>query len=393
MAFNPYGLSAPYPYMGRNILEKTRLRSLLHSIVAVALVLFNIVFVQQPAQAFPPGEPSSNSPPVTTPKFKEQLVRLVAPFIGSCSGGSIVGVTDGREHVFFRTGRINRTNKNECDENTIFEIASLSKVLAGLVLADMVVHHEVGLKDPVQQFLPKGVHVPNYQGCPITLVDLATHSSGLPTAPTGRVLSENYPTRRMILFLNGYKLQRKPGTQYQYSNLGVTLMGLALTTRAGKDDYGSLLRERVAVPLGMGDTTIRLNSQQLERKALGYTSGGSVQKANGLFSCGASGAVRSTANDLLRLIDAYMAPDTVPQLASALKLSKVIEAPAEGNSDMALGWYVSRRSGNYSKNGVLPGYKTFMGFSPRKHLGVVVLGASDNFPATLLGEKLLRALP
>jgi hypothetical protein len=68
--------------------------------------------------------------------------------------------------------------------DTLFEIGSITKVFTALLLSDMVQRDELALTDPVAKFLPAGVNVPQRNGRRMTLVDLATHSSGLPSMPS-----------------------------------------------------------------------------------------------------------------------------------------------------------------------------------------------------------------
>ena len=70
------------------------------------------------------------------------------------------------------------------DSQTIFEIGSVTKTFTATLLAEMVRRGEVAFDDPIEKFLPKGVSAPVYNERRITLVDLATQSSGLPTLPT-----------------------------------------------------------------------------------------------------------------------------------------------------------------------------------------------------------------
>jgi CubicO group peptidase (beta-lactamase class C family) len=65
----------------------------------------------------------------------------------------------------------------------VFEIASVTKVFTGILLAQAVLSGEVKLDDPISMYLPEGVTAPEYEGKSITLLDLATHTSGLPRMP------------------------------------------------------------------------------------------------------------------------------------------------------------------------------------------------------------------
>src|SRR5438045_6073608 len=99
------------------------------------------------------------------------------------SSGIAVGILDpdGRTRVFaYGTSGTSRP----LDANSVFEIGSITKTFTATTLADMVVKGEVKLEDPVAKYLPGASHVPSRNGREITLVDLATQSSGLPRMPT-----------------------------------------------------------------------------------------------------------------------------------------------------------------------------------------------------------------
>src|SRR4029450_13414457 len=81
-------------------------------------------------------------------------------------------------------GTLSVQDRRKVDGTTVFEIASLTKVLTALVLADMAARKQVTLDAPVSTGLPAGGSVPEYGGKQITFLDLATHSSGLPLRPT-----------------------------------------------------------------------------------------------------------------------------------------------------------------------------------------------------------------
>jgi CubicO group peptidase (beta-lactamase class C family) len=126
-------------------------------------------------------------------------------------------------------------------QDTVFEIGSMTKVFTSLVLMDMVQHGEVAVEDPVSKYLPPSVHVPERAGRRITLKDLSTQTSGLPRMP-GNFHPKNesnpyadYTAEHLYDFISGYTLTRDIGTTYEYSNLGVGLLGIALARRAGTD--------------------------------------------------------------------------------------------------------------------------------------------------------------
>ena len=83
----------------------------------------------------------------------------------------------------FTYGSSGAADNRQLDGDTVFEIASITKVLTALILAAMVQRGEVAMSDPVAKYLPPSVKVPAYEGELITLLDLATYTSGLPIRP------------------------------------------------------------------------------------------------------------------------------------------------------------------------------------------------------------------
>ena len=132
------------------------------------------------------------------------------------------------------------------DADSLFEIGSITKVFTATLLADMVDRGEVALDDPVSKDLPETVRVPERNGRKITFVDLATQSSGLPRMPDNMHPRDpanpyaDYTLEQLYDFLGRFTLTRDIGSQYEYSNLGVALLGGALARRAGAS-YEALL--------------------------------------------------------------------------------------------------------------------------------------------------------
>src|SRR5690242_7700258 len=100
------------------------------------------------------------------------------------SVGIVVGVIGPQGSRTVGYGKLSATDPRTPDGDTVYEIGSVTKVFTSLLLADMVQKGEVKLDDPVSKFLPATVKVPERNSKKITLVDLATQSSGLPRMPT-----------------------------------------------------------------------------------------------------------------------------------------------------------------------------------------------------------------
>ncbi len=280
--------------------------------------------------------------------------------------GIVVGVIEpaGRRVVAY--GNLANGDPRTLDGDTIFEIGSISKVFTSLVLADMVSRKELTLDDPAAKYLPEYVRMPERSGKPITLLDLATHSSGLPHVPSN--LSAGYSVDNLYEFLCGYELPRDPGSEFEYSNLGAGLLGHLLACRAGTD-YESLIGTRITRPLGMLNTGLTLSSSMKQRMATGHNAF-LAPAANWNFpALTGAGALRSSANDMLTLLEAFLGYQETP-LTPAMKTMLDVRRPA-GPAKIGLAWFLLGESAWHE--GGTEGFRSFAGYDPKAGTGIVVL--------------------
>ena len=298
--------------------------------------------------------------------------------------GIVVGVLDpdGRRRIiaYGSSG-----TARPLDGNTVFEIGSITKTFTSAALAAMVARGEVRLDDPVRALLPPTAKVPSRSGREITLLELATQSSGLPRMPSNLRPADpknpyaDYTAEQLYEFLSGHQLSRDVGAQYEYSNLGVGLLGHALALKAGTS-LEDLYRRRLLDPLGMKDTRIALTPSMKERLAPGHDEAGRVVPNWDIAALGGAGALRSTANDMLTYLAANLAADVDSArapLGPALRMSHVRRrdagSPAMG---IGLGWHLRTTPDSAVivwHNGGTGGYRTWAGYDPAKRAGVVVL--------------------
>jgi D-alanyl-D-alanine-carboxypeptidase/D-alanyl-D-alanine-endopeptidase len=294
--------------------------------------------------------------------------------------GIVVGLVDATGERFLASGAAAPGGAVPPGADTVFEIGSITKVFTSLVLADMVARGEVGLDDPVAKFLPAAVKLPERDGKKITLRDLSNQVSGLPRMPDNLKPADgadpyfDYGPDRLYEFLAHCELGRAVGEKYEYSNLGVGLLGHALALKAGMG-YEELVRKRVLEPLGMADTAIVLPERLKARLAPGSGPNLSPVKNWNFDVLAPAGALRSTARDMLRFLTAAMGLRDTP-LRAAFDLMSKDERPT-GTPDLTigLGWHVWRKYGTEIiwHNGGTGGYRSFAGFDPAKKAGVVVL--------------------
>jgi len=293
--------------------------------------------------------------------------------------GIVVGIIDpsGRRVVAY--GSTARGGK-PVDADTVFEIGSVTKVFTSLLLADMVQRGEVALTDPVSKYLPANVRMPEHGGKKITLIDLATHTSGLPRLPSNLHPKDpanpyaDYTVAQLYEFLSSYELTRDPGSNYEYSNLSGGLLGHVLARRA-RSDYETLVRTRILEPLAMKNTAITLSDTMKARLATGHDAALHPVANWDLPTLAGAGALRSTVNDLLTFVGANAGigkPTLAPAMAAMLTTRRPTGMPG---LDIVLGWHIWTRNGHEIvwHNGGTGGYRSWIGFDPKSRTGVVVL--------------------
>jgi CubicO group peptidase (beta-lactamase class C family) len=311
--------------------------------------------------------------------------------------GIVVGLIDAHGRRIVAYGASDKGDRRPLDGGTIFEIGSMTKVFTSLLLADMVQKGEVKLDDPVAKYLPPGVKMPQRGGKQITLIDLSTHTSGLPRMPSNFRPKDpgnpyaDYTVQQMYDFLSGYTLPRDIGSQFEYSNLGVGLLGHVLARRAGAD-YETLVRQRITGPLGMKDTAITLTPALQARLAKGHDDKLQPVSNWDLPTLAGAGALRSDVNDMLTFLGAELGFAETP-LKGAMAAQLVIRHPVSGPDMIAEAWMVRTYPGGGTAvwhNGGTGGYRTLMAFDPKARVGVVVLtNASTDIGGDDIGFHIL----
>ncbi len=267
---------------------------------------------------------------------------------------------------------------------SLFEIGSISKVFTATLLADMVARGEISLSDPVSDHLPSKVTMPSRDGREITLLDLSTHHSALPRLPDNMSPADasnpyaDYTVEQMYAFLSSHELRRDIGSQYEYSNLAVGLLGHVLA-RVGGGSYEDVMQERVLEPLGMSMTGITLEGEMRDWMAKGHDQQGNVVPLWDLPTLAGAGALRSDVGDMLTFLAANIGPPE-SQFERAMRNSHEVRESLSAQMDIGLNWHV-RNVGDEKivwHNGGTAGFRTFIGFDPDKGVGAVVLTNSGH---------------
>lgn len=272
------------------------------------------------------------------------------------------------------------------ERDSVFEIGTLSKVLTGLVLADMVQRGEVKLDDPVAKYSPPDAKLPQRDGRQITLRHLVTHTASLPAMPPD-VSPEDFVRRSaggdsapLYEALAKVELERPIGGDVVYSNLGFVWLSDALARRAGKR-FDALVEERVLRPLRMTSTGVALAPALEAHRVFGHDREyRAVPKLE--FPVQFSGATgwSTSMEDMLRLAEALVRRERTP-LDDSIAAS--LQPLHNFNPATSLGyaWILTQRpQGRVAfHNGQTRGMYTGIAVSPATGAAAVVVADAPTF--------------
>ncbi|MCB9222221.1 MAG: beta-lactamase family protein [Ignavibacteria bacterium] len=291
--------------------------------------------------------------------------------------GTIIGIVDKNGTYYYGFGQTSLQNKNKPDQNSIFEIGSITKTFTATLLADLNLKEEINIKSPVEDYLPvlKNIYTDSIQT--ITLETLSTHTSGLPREPLNMDPNDDnryrdYTTKNLNEFLKDYKLDSISG-EFRYSNLGVLIIEQAIENRINQS-YEKLVAERIIDHLNMNDTYFKVPSENRSRIVKGFRDNKETEELD-LGQYQSMGGLRSTAKDMLEYLKAEIGLKST-DLDEAIHETQKIHFQDDKNI-MGLGWEILKReeSGKtiYYHQGGTPGFVSFAGFNLKDQIGVVVL--------------------
>lgn len=323
----------------------------------------------------------------------------VAMFLNARAPGLILAIVRDEESFIAGYGETAPGNGKEPDGRSIVRVGSVSKVFATDVLAAMAAKGELSLDAPLARYAPAGKAPQAFDERPITLLDLATHSAGLPrempdpaTPPGEKNPFAAYKASYYWDWIAGHRPAYRAGSTAIYSNFGYGLLGEALG-KAGSKPFAELVRERITAPLGMADTTFQLSEAQKPRLMTGLDPFGKPDpnwEATEVMQ--ASAGVYTSADDMVKWMRWHLADDAAGRPARSLAhalwrphdgLSRLVGVEATDSEGMGLGWVVSRPKDKVplliGKSGGIGGFMSYVVLSPNRRLGIFVVASKVDF--------------
>ncbi len=293
-----------------------------------------------------------------------------------------IALIDDKEVKFFGLKRENDTLRKSENSESFFEIGSLTKVFTAHLLLNLINANRIkSLNEPINPYLDFKI-----KGNPeISFLQLANHTSGLPGDLNVSIFSADisnpykaYDKEKFVQYLSEkVDLESKPGEKYQYSNVGVALLGYTLRQITSKD-YEGLLQDEILKPIGMGKTTT-IRSKIKGRLVTGYNWKGKPTAYWDLAEMNGAGAILSNVSDLSKYAQWNFNALNNELAAMTKKTFTVTE-----NTDVSIGWHIIKNKTKDAflwHNGGTGGFKSSMGLNPLNKSSVIILtnvGATNN---------------
>ena len=363
----------------------------------VRALLFVLLFAAAPAVA----QESPDSPVQAGITLLDTWIRTQMEFGGL--PGLVIGIVHDQEPVWVKAyGHASLDPPVPMSEDSIFRIASHSKLFTAITVMRARDAGQLRLDDPVTEHLPWfDIHNRHPEARPVTVRHLLTHTAGLPRESIHPAWTDfEFPEVEALReTVSDQETTYATETKWKYSNLGFTLAGMVAEAAAG-DSFADLVTDGILRPLGMDSTSVgRVPADQRGRLATGYgrrmpdgprevfpfVDARSFDPATGLSS---------TVPDMLRFLSWQMRvrdrrSEEVLASNTLLEMQRVHWLHTSWNSGWGLGFSVRHTEDRdlISHGGGYPGYRTQTQLSPEEKIGVVVFtNGGDGDPGRYLDK-------
>ncbi|MDR3502763.1 MAG: serine hydrolase [Legionella sp.] len=324
------------------------------------------------------------------------MAKTVEPFITQQQiPGMAIAIYYNGQDYYFNYGYADSEKKIPVTQNTIFELASITKIFVTTLLAYAVNAGNLKLTDPVVKYIPALANTNNLPIDKVQVINLATHTASFPRQMEQFGVNKGN-IKAFFNRLKTWQPQAPIGSQYKYSNVSFGLLGNVLVHATG-EPLARQLREQITQPLGMKNTYFKLPQDKIAQQAQGYHPNSTPAPHYVPVNFLGGGALNSSAADLLKFMKANLGikvEQATPQLLSAMQFAQQPRFVVNLRFALGLGWQrvQSKQGLLITKNGANQGFSTFIGFSPSKKLGVVVLTNKTKVNAAQIGNQILRKL-
>ncbi|NIG54073.1 serine hydrolase [Chitinophaga sp. Cy-1792] len=343
------------------------------------------------------------SGPSTAPKANtiDSLLKSTANAFmqDSARAGVSIGIVKDGKTYFYNAGVVNKRSSRTPDNHTLYEIGSVTKTFAGVLLAQAAAEGRLHLDDDIRKYLKEDYPNLAYKGTPIKLSQLLNHTSGLPFFLPDRkdlfqqpqdslpgivvATQNNYSKKQFLQDLHQVTLDTLPGTKFSYSNAAAQLMGYILEDMY-QSSFSDLVKKYITTPQNMPLTSVHYSKKDVERLSTGYNGKGQPMPYNPPLIA-AAGSITSCVADMVNYLKFHLNENNKVIATTHQATFGDINSFAIG-----LNWQMMKTAEGHRKiwqSGGSFGFSSYCAVFPEENLGIVILtNEADRTAQPALGE-------
>jgi CubicO group peptidase (beta-lactamase class C family) len=289
--------------------------------------------------------------------------------------GMSIGFIKNDQEFYTSYGNLNSDGISKIDKNSLFEIASITKILTADLMAQAIDDHKIKANDYIDSFLPKQYVLHENLKNKIKISDLASHQSGLPDIDFGKLIELNPQqpvsnvTEKTLADIVNNCTELKDYSKYRYSTIGYTLLGQIIEKVYNKS-YDEIIREKIIAPLKMKTTLTK--DFNVKNKTEGHNPDGGIQEFFNWNVTAPAGLVKSNASDMVKYLKAVLSKETKVGKA-ALITEQIFYKDEKRELGLGINIVTDDKNTLYMKSGDSMGQSSIICYNRTKNWGIIIL--------------------
>lgn len=294
--------------------------------------------------------------------------------------GISVGFINNNKEYYTAYGKLSKESNVDINKNSLFEIASITKILTSNLIAQAVLDHKLKLDDYMDNYLPKGYALNQNIKNKIKISDLASHQSGLPDIDFAKLIEQNPQqpvsnvTEQSLTSMINSCTELIDYGKYRYSTIGYTLLGQILEKVYGKT-YDEIIHEKIINPLKLTRTFTK--EFNVKNKTTGYNPSGGAQEFFNWNVTASAGLIKSDASDMVTYLKAILTKGN-PISEAALITEKIYYKDEKREMGLGLNMSTDELNTIYLKSGDSMGQSSIICYNRAKKWGIIILLTQRN---------------
>lgn len=289
--------------------------------------------------------------------------------------GISIGFIKNNEEYYTAYGNLNANSQTKIDKNSLFEIASITKILTSNLIAQAVIEKKIKVEDFIDNYIPKEYTLQNNLKNKIRISDLASHQSGLPDIDFGKLIEQNPQqpvssvTKESLTAIINNCNELKDYGKYRYSTIGYILLGQILEKVYNKS-YDEIITNKMIKPLKMTNTLTK--EFNVKNRTVGHNPDGGIQEFFNWNVTASAGLIKSDAADMVTFLKAVLNKENKIGKAAIITEKTFYK---DEKRELGLGTNVVTDDKNtiYLKSGDSMGQSSIICYNRTKNWGIIIL--------------------